>query len=212
MVSINGKPLALHDADDWLFEFVPGFAEWHNMKFGLKNALGVQLEKKHFKEWDLTKTIGGTKEEINKKLKRFYCADSFLKLIPNQESQELIEELADHYHQGVCTSRPEYTKESTHFQFQMHYYETIPLEMIKFTNFKPKDEVILSLRPKFFVDDCFENHDKLLKNPKVLELVKSGDLRLFMNNQPWNKDLSKPMVDKYVTRIAKPKDLLGYVL
>ena len=217
MVSINGKPSILHDADDWLFEYVPGFLEWNNQEYGTNNALGVPLKKEHVKDWDLTKVLGCTQEQRKERIARFYLTDSFRDLAPSPEAQSMVKSLSYHLNQGVCTSRPDTDKikESTYFQFRTHYGAAIPRKRIHFTNFQPKDDILLKYKPRGFTDDAFDNHVKLLKNSEIYKLVKKGDLKLFINTQPWNQDLSQHKDRKYldnIIRLERPKDILKHVL
>jgi len=184
MARTNGKPVAVIDVDDVKMDFVDGLARWHNKAYGERNNVYLErLKREHFRDWDLTKTFGGEKEDIIRKVNEFYWSPSFLTMSTVPGAVPGIRMFSRTYGVLSCTGRPSQIELRTQYQIRRFFGDYIKPESIRSLSLfiekkkkKPKSSVINEEHEKgrrigFFVEDCMDIMEEVVKN--TVEVAKT---------------------------------------
>lgn len=96
------------DLDDTLLDFVPDMVGFYN------EINKADYKKHHFSSYDLAETWGGTVEQTQDFIERFYESDEFTNLKPVSGAVEFVSLAKEKGHKiWVITSRPEFVEKVT---------------------------------------------------------------------------------------------------
>lgn len=175
------------DLDECLAEFVSGFLDYHNNKYGTK------LNRKEFKSYNLWETIGGTREDAIKHVSEFYRTNYFKNLPVVFGSVNVVDLLSRENEIFVISSRPIYIHNETIKWLDDHFHEKFSeiffsdewnFSSWNFFNFRRKNKsgICKKLKLDFYIEDnlgyalsCARKVDKVL-----------------LLDKPWNQNSELP--------------------
>lgn len=165
------------DLDDVLLNFYAPFIEYHNMKHG------TNLTRDHITSFYLEDIIGGTREEMTKKIYEFYFSEQHENSLPVEGAQEAIKYLAEQYTLVIVTAKPEDVKEKTLLWLERHYPNTF--DQVYFTGQhhgngkkKSKVEICKEIGIEIFIDDHIDNAKNISKE----------GIPVLLLDAPWNQE------------------------
>lgn len=168
------------DLDECLAEYIFGFLNWYNYTYK------TNFRFEDFKDYDLWKTIGGTKNEVINKVHDFYKTDYFKELPIVFGSRNSIEELKKFNELFVVTSRPNEVIKETNKWIENHFHNKF--SKVIFTNEwgnsgerRRKSEICKNVRLDFLIEDNLEY---------ALDCARTKT-KVFLLDRPWNQSKRK---------------------
>ena len=167
------------DLDDVLTDFVGGFAEYHNKKYG------TNLKRSDFHTYNFSEVLGGSSEEITREFHEFYKSNEFKGLKPFEDAVKYIDLLSKRHKIIIITSRPKEIELET-VEWVKKYFPG-KISNIYFSRNhsdptgKEKLEICEEAHIDVLIDDCLEHLTKFKNHTKLL-----------LYDAPWNRNKSTP--------------------
>lgn len=160
------KEIIWFDIDDVIWNFTQQFLNFYNKEHNTNFSLN------EVNKWD----IGSLLQNINNKniYDYIFKYEIFSNMIPYSDTKKLIEELKEHYHIKLITSRPNTNDviKITEDWLKKHsiFYHSLHIEAYK-------SYLCRDLNISYFIDDNLENIIKISKNSKT---------KWFLLKKHWN--------------------------
>lgn len=171
------------DTDECLAQYITAFCLWHNEKYG------TRLKEEDFTEWDISKTIGTTRQEELRRLYEFHKSTYFFAIQPVPGSVRGTKTLKERGNTlFVTTGRQLELRVETHEWIGLYYPEVF--SGIQLGNHhslnnqpkKPKSEMCDELEADALIEDTLAT---------AIECAKPGR-RVLLMNRPWNQNGKLP--------------------
>jgi uncharacterized HAD superfamily protein len=180
------------DIDEVLARFIFAFANYHNKTYN------TSLKESDFCSYNLEKTLGESRIEVDRKIKEFFLTEEFknLELVPG--SQEKINELKKNNELFIITSRYKESAEITKDWINRNFpniFSGIYFANYSSENAITKNNLCEKLGIEVFIDDCLtyasECGDK--------------DTKVFLYDFYWNQSEVLP---ERVTRVKSWEEIV----
>lgn len=169
------------DLDEVLADFIGTFLDYYNELYQSTHR------KEDFVSYHLEETIGGTKEDMVRKILAFYAHDRFRLVEPVAGATEAVAHLAKTTRLIIVTARPKQFSRETEVWVETHFPKTFS---DIFYTYNPhsrlglgsKAEVCQQIGARALVDDAFENSLDFVNHPT----------KFLLFTQPWNIAFTTP--------------------
>ncbi len=166
------------DVDDVLAELMEAYLRYHNQNFN------TRTQKKDMFSYSYRAVFGGTEEETQQKVLKFFKTDYFRNIIPVPGSLEMVRQLARQHKLCIITARPHILRAETQQWLRKHFADAF--HCINLTNQwhgvgkkKLKSEIGKEQKISIMIDDSL-NH--------ALDCAAAGIYVLLADfNYPWNQ-------------------------
>lgn len=181
------------DLDETTLNLIDPLIEYHKEKTGKK------LEREDFESFYLSDILSISKEEEWIYLDEFYNSDYFDKILPLQNSINVLKELSKNHEIFFITARPENWREKT--EKWLSKFVDFPHKLILTSNMhknepgKKKFEVCEEKSIDIFIED---DHNYALGCANV-------GVKTFLLNKPWNRKINH----KNITRVDNWNEIHG---
>tara|TARA_Y100000034_G_C6878007_1_gene401825 strand:+ start:439 stop:1050 length:612 start_codon:yes stop_codon:yes gene_type:complete len=187
------------DIDDVIAEFMDGFIQFHNEKYG------TSLVKKDLVDYSFWRVLKEEREEGIKRIYNFIDSSNFKEILPAEGAFEVLNLLKEENELVIITSRPKSFTKQTEEWIKNHFpgiFSKIHFSYnrdIQKKGNKTKNKICEELKVDIFIEDSLEYSE---------ECVSEGT-KVLLLNKPWNQREELP---HNLIRIQDWNEVLSHTL